>query len=568
MTTSFTRKLGSQAGVELRPVRDFTDGIVIDNADQCFGIAMRSTRGRIDKAFPVTRDTFLQKLGKPESLTSSPLNEAQIHVYEALKLGTYAAIVSRLVTSEAKNNQILALVDGTFGVEVEPVIEPKPAGTINNLFKLKHLDCFNDGLIVEYNIQSKKVDGAFVPSSDIFLQIKDPANLTVLSSFQGSLDPNAVDENGDSLWLPNVVSTNSLSVEVECDNVLVEVPIDHVAYGLDEKNQTKWAKSSVLIYFNEGGAAYVLADYDNAINRLRKTEHGFEYIATGGSTSSALIGLVDELAYEQNKSAKLDIPADKNIEAAIMYVEQLGLRNGQYWQLMYHPYECIDPLGLNGRISLGSSTYNIALCNQRNGYLNGLGFAPKQYVVAGKGDPQAGLNFTITRQGLKQLYNPSEYELSLLADAGIVPVIHKTYNAGSMLVFADQLTAHKSKMSDMRNASVVERFATMDKAVSAFATEIQHFPMEKALKSMYNFLAKYTSDMNASSWLKPVQKQAGMDELMRISGDESSHYRFGNNFYAFIVKRDGILPNERYHVEYAISYDGNARQVILSQSLV
>lgn len=101
MSSAFTRQLGCQSGVQLNPLRDLTDGFAPDNSDQVFCIAMRSTRGRTDKPFRVNRSNFQQKLGLGESLRSSALNEAHIHVFEALQKGAASAVVQRLITDMA-----------------------------------------------------------------------------------------------------------------------------------------------------------------------------------------------------------------------------------------------------------------------------------------------------------------------------------------------------------------------------------------------------------------------------------------------------------------------------------
>jgi hypothetical protein len=104
MAVSFLRQLGRQPGTQLNPLKDDTELQGIDNSDQNFGIIMRATRGRIDKPFALDRGNVIQKIGKGERINGTSaglLNEAYIHVYEAVNKGAAQAIIQRIVTSAA-----------------------------------------------------------------------------------------------------------------------------------------------------------------------------------------------------------------------------------------------------------------------------------------------------------------------------------------------------------------------------------------------------------------------------------------------------------------------------------
>lgn len=99
--SEFTRQLGAEAGVQLNPLRDDSEIATVDNYDQIFAIMMRATRGRIDKPFLVDRSNVKRKLGKGEQVRVSELNEAWVHVVEALNNGAYYAVVQRLTVASA-----------------------------------------------------------------------------------------------------------------------------------------------------------------------------------------------------------------------------------------------------------------------------------------------------------------------------------------------------------------------------------------------------------------------------------------------------------------------------------
>ena len=101
MSLTSVRQLGSEAGVQLNPLRDNSEIPTSGNGDQVFALMMRATRGRIDKPFKVDRGNVKRRLGNGEQIRVSALNEAWVHVVEALNNGAYEAVVQRLVTSAA-----------------------------------------------------------------------------------------------------------------------------------------------------------------------------------------------------------------------------------------------------------------------------------------------------------------------------------------------------------------------------------------------------------------------------------------------------------------------------------
>ena len=127
MTTAFVRQLGAESGVQLNPLRDNSEIPTQDNADQVFGIMMRATRGRIDKPFIVDRGNVKQKLGDGERVSVLALNEAWVHVNEALNNGAYQAVVQRLTTSASAISYAVAM-NGT-GAVLTAVLGTGPTAT-------------------------------------------------------------------------------------------------------------------------------------------------------------------------------------------------------------------------------------------------------------------------------------------------------------------------------------------------------------------------------------------------------------------------------------------------------
>lgn len=107
----FVRQLGAQPGVQLNPLKDTTDGVSLDDSDQVLAMVVRTTRGRIDRPFRVTRGTFLTKTGAPDTMRANALNEGRLQLSEALNNGALSAVVSRIVPAAAAKSYIAIDLD-------------------------------------------------------------------------------------------------------------------------------------------------------------------------------------------------------------------------------------------------------------------------------------------------------------------------------------------------------------------------------------------------------------------------------------------------------------------------
>lgn len=161
MAVAFVRQLGYESGVQLNPLRDNSEIPSSDNSDQVFGIIMRSTRGRIDRPFKVDRGNVFKKLGTGEQMRVNTLNEAWVHVVEALNNGAYECVVQRMSGKDAKIKYAVLSTEDILEKNEAPDPAPGPAKVIGHKIKfevldtlpdtpfivaIKHLDCFNDGI--------------------------------------------------------------------------------------------------------------------------------------------------------------------------------------------------------------------------------------------------------------------------------------------------------------------------------------------------------------------------------------------------------------------------------------
>lgn len=619
MTANFVRQLGAEVGVQLNPLRDESGIPSQDNSDQVFAIMMRATRGRIDKPFKVDRGNVSKKLGKGEQIRVSALNEAYVHVVEALNNGAYEAVIQRLATGAAiikwavvtattntpafatshtpavlvatvnagaitavtvtsggkdyagtetitvggpGNGAILTPVftngvitsvtvtNGGAGYATAPALTCLPTASVpvgTHLFAVKHLGCFNDGISIEFRADEKKSGGVAVANDRITFRVKDKDGVLIYE-FTGSLDPAAKNDFGSSAYLPDVVSafTDEIIVSVGVTGGSATVATTSDAYGYDTNGKEKWAKSSVLTCFTEGGTAYSTDDYVAARQKLQYTPFNYAYISAGGSQSPALLGQLVQLSFDTNRQMRFDVPGNLTPAAAIAFVEQLNLGSGQTPHLIHAfwaPFHSSDPSGINPNGYFGTATLNIAYSCLRNAQTNVHGFAPKNYPVAGK-------NWPVRRSSMIQMYTPSDQELNALAKAKINPVMYETFSGGGLLVFRDQLTSAPVGESLRKLISVADMSTDIDDAVVRICKDVIHLPMEVAIRRASRQITELFENAEASKWLIPSNEP----EM------EGSAWRFD-------LQPNVASPYDTLDVSYWLRYDGAVRRIYVTQTI-
>ena len=543
MAVSFVRQLGSESGVQLNPLRDNSEIPVGDNSDQVFGIAMRATRGRIDKAFKVHSGNVVKRLGKGESMRVTELNEAYVQVREALDNGAYEAVVARLSTADAALQYIVIKEAEAPDVGfVFSLSEDEPSGPF--VMAVRHLECFNDGIKVAFRADELREGGAHVANSVITLRLLDPDG-DKLYEFSGSLKRGALDDSGNSAYLPDIVAAQTDAVELLTGSV-EQVAVDSPAYGYDAEYREQWVTSSVQSYFNEGGTAYTTDDYLRARNQLFGSQFNFAYIASGGSQSPALLAQLGRLAFDSNRQLRFDVPGELLPDAAIAFVEQLNLganETARLIQAFWAPLKSSDPTGINGKDYFGTSALNIAKACGRNAQVNAKGFAPKNYPIAGREWP-------VNRQGIVQTYTPNNQELNALARAKINPVLYEVYSGGGRYVFRDSLTCAMVDSSLKKLIAVADMSTSIDEAGARFCKDGFQLPVKGGLKRMRGYLQSLFEGAQASDWIVPSDDPA-----------------MGGAAFRYSVQPNATRPYELMDVQYWLRYDGTTRQIHVTQTL-
>ena len=536
MGIAFTRQLGSEPGVQINPLKDRTTGGVLGTFDQTAAIVGRFTRGRIDKPFRVNRSTLKTLLGKPASISLSLLNEAYVHVYEALQRGAREVVVSRLSVPGAVVSWVnfASLATSTFAVSSTAPV----AGTLG----VKYLGCHNDGIIVRVHADTKLVTGSPAANDVVTVKILD-ADGVELFSVKGSLNSASVDEFGQSNFLPDV----SAALTSRLEWAIVGTPTiatTHDGYGKDASGVDKYATSAVMANFTEGGTGYVAADYDRSVEALRNGQQDFGYIMGGGTRAVLLITKLADLAFDTNRQFIFDVAGDLTASGAIAFVASLGFGTAgrdHYPQAYWAPLISLDPINGN-LVVLGVSGVQAGFRCARNAQTNNYGLAPKN-------QPIAGLNGALGRARVTQILTLTDQNLSDLADAKINPVIFQMFSSGSLFVFSDSLTCANTKLSYRKLIPVAEMSADLDERIARFGRECLQLPMEQGIQRMKDYLQKLFGYALASNWLV----DEGNPEIPP---------------FAFEVKRNAVQPADRMDVNYWLHYDGVVRQVFVQQTIV
>lgn len=548
MAVAHVRQVGHESGVQLNRSRDRSEMPTQSISDQVFGTVLRTKRGFIDRTFKVDRSNVRSKLGTPDPVRVSRLNEAYVHVHEALNKGAYEAVIARLVPASAK---IKWLVCSYTPPQAEPataeaftftVSDVEPEG--NFLFALKHNECFNDGIKVAIHCPDVREGGEYVASDIITIKMMDKDDVE-LYKFTGSLKSDSVDEFNVGNWLPDVIATQVKDAVVALATTSASIPASSACYGDDANGRAKWVTSAVLVCFDEGGTAYTAEDYANARQRLQYTPHNYNYISAAGSRAVALLGQLCQLSYDTNTQFRFSIPGELKPAEAVTFMEQVSATSQPEAHLIHAfwaPIRSACPAGINSDNYFGTETLNIAYACARNAQKNAKGFAPKNWPVAGK-------EFPLTRQRMEQTYTPSGPELSMLAKAKINVVCVEEYDTGSLFVFRDSLTCAPVDNSLKKLIAVADMACHTDDAVTRFAKSALQKPMKTAVKLMTDFLRAYFQGAQDSDWIVP-----------------SDDPEMGGAAAKFFVGPSEARPYEEMVVQYSVRYDGTNRVTSVTQT--
>ena len=567
----FERQIGEQSGIQLNPTVDRTDGVA-GFGDQTAAIVGSFSRGRIDKPFWVDGQTLRAKLGAAVSLNKSLLNEAYLHVFEALRNGAQQVLVSRLLRESVTNDYVVIQIDAAAGAlqteTGEPILDGAGdpitmgntgiittaasiasgfAGELAIAFKL--LDGINEGFTVRANFDAYDDVDAYDVTGLIFnpkslrltIEILDKTSGQVLYRAIGAVHPDSVDEFGQTRYIGDLASDVFVFYAGNLPNASYQEALEDSTMGVMADGTRLFIRKSVDP-FNHIDTAYTNTELDVACDALRYTNEDFGYIMGGGTQSVPLLTRLIALSYNTETLLAIDVPSDKNEEDAITWVNALNVDNfliSCYWT----PLKCDEPIN-GGKQSWGSSGAQIGLRCNRNARVNSIGFAPKNNPIAGK-------NWPLPRTGITQLRTPTANQLSNLAKAKINPVILDKFSDGSRYTFRDSLTMARTLISKRKLITTAEMSAHMNQIAVRIVKDYLQQGMTVAIARSRAQIERLCQNAEASGWLVP-----------------SRDPQFLGLTYTLELKPNDARPNDWMDVRFYVSFDGVARVAIIEQTII
>jgi hypothetical protein len=543
MQTPFVRQLGDQVGVQLNPVRDISGQGTLGDWDRTVALVGRFTRGPIDRAFRVDPYNVELSVGVSPSIAVSALAEGHSQMVEALRNGARGAVVSRLVPAAAVNSHAVFLSAATSTFTVSATA-PVAAFT----FGVQHLGCHNDGIQVWVHADELLVAGLPVSNNEVTVKVMD-ANGYELHRVKGSLDSTAVNEYGETYYLPDLSVRQNGGMLVWTVATGATIGTTHDGYGKDSTGADKWAKSGVKLTFAEGGTTYAGSDITAAVNRLRSSDLDFGYIISGGTSSVQMLTELEQLAYDTNRQLLFDVSGDLTPTAAVAFVDSLGfnqLGRDHYPQAYYAPLKSLDRR-TNSLLVWGTAGAQAGLRCAQNGRVNAYGLAPKHQPIAGINGALGRAQCEMTA-GWKALLN-KEAAKSELAAGHVNLVGFESFASGGSFAFLDVLTVARTKLAYRKLTSVAEMSSYIDEQVVRFGRECLRLSMTVGIGRMEAFLERFFGYAKATGWLVD-------DEANGVAA------------YAYTVTRSAVDPASQIHVNYWLRYDGVIRQIHVQQTIV
>lgn len=476
----------------------------------------------------------------PDSIVSLSFAGTGIGAMATATVNAAGEIASALITSGGTGYSAppAAYVPSAIQYRVE---DAEPVGGF--FVSLKHLECFNDGIKIEIHADVKRENGVLAPNDEISMVLRDHEGHTIFTA-SGSLNPDAKDDFGKSNYLGDIIARLAPDVLEAVFDTPSSIPVDSQAYGYDAAGRIKWAKSGVLVCFDEGGTAYLLEDYIRSRLQLTNTRFGYDYISATGSQSTALLTQLGMLSYNTNRQLRFSAPGWMTPEQAIIFVEQMNFPSSETAHLIHAfwcPVKSDDPLGVNPPGFFGTESLNIAYACRRNAVLDSNGLARKNYAIAGR-------QFPVNRTGLSQTITLDPGQESALANAKINPVVFSTFSGGQLCVFIDSLTQAPVVNSLRKLISVADMASAIDNLVVRIANDNLQLPMDDCIGRTTRDVRNLLERASASKWLIPSAELEG-------------------NSFALDIRPNAARPFDTMDVRYWCSYDRTTRVIMVQQTL-
>lgn len=528
--TIYKRQLiGQQSGVQVNMPRDTVERLLSELGNQSFSVVGQFTRGRIDKPFQVSSSKMQRYLGKPQSMRKNAANETYVQIFEAFANGAAAAVVSRVVSSNAVNKWIVVKKDPSTPIDVGETLD---TGSDNWLFAVKIADCINDGVYA--TIIQEDADGyeytVTIRERDADSLGKETGSGEQLYQFSGSLKVDALDDVGESYYIGDVAA--------KYYGDWVEIDVNENA--TPDKTTFKTAQSATVVNFVDGASPDASA-YQKAAIALGNTPLQYRYIM-GDSNNTALITTLLGVAQKYNRIMMQEISGSLTPNAAIAWKNTFNYnaQGGMHCLWIWSPIKRKDPTNASGVYQYGTVGQKIGYACARNSQTNGFGLAKMNQPIAGK-------DYYLSGESITQTYFPDDVELAELAKNHINPVLYAEYHDGSGFVWDDSLSgAKKNGISRLENAVEVSQWI-QDKC-GKYSRSLLQKPMTEAIRSMKRFLEDELQAMAASGWI-------------------TASTQLGGSPYSYSVAPSDRNPEDEMQVTVNIAIDGVVRRIFVSQNM-
>lgn len=535
------RLLGDQPGVQVNLPVDQTERMLPDAADQTFGTVGWFERGRIDRAFLVTPNKLKRTLGINRSLRQDQRFKTYLNIFDAFTNGAAAGVVVRLASSSAKTDFCIAAHSATASAVWTSGALPA-AGTGTWLVAVKVLDCINEGVYCEiWQSTDKGSDNAALVGLRIRERnrvadregvLQDTAYGAILYELEGSLNPAAVDENGNSNYLADIAGAvygDALEIHVNSANAAIA-------------DTDAFAGATIgagLSYYTDSGVL-TPADYQAAVTKLKNTSIRYRRLFIDSEVLALVQALIDA-APDINR--RLDIEAQgENPDAAITWKNQFNYpaQAGMYFDWIWTPQKRLDPTGVSGIAQFGS-------VGQHTGYWLGRNAVHNVYGMAALQQPIAGKFFYLSGAKFSQTYDPDDLEKANLAKAHINPALFNEYHDGAGVVWEDSLAGAK-KNGISKLSSVCDMSVWAQDYYGRFAKSLIQLPMNDAIRKMQRFCQRTGEEMQASDWLTASESLDG-------------------HSFNYVVQRNERYPDDKMDVILNFAFNGVARKIEFTQNM-
>lgn len=614
MATAFTRQLGYESGVQLNPLFDNSEIPSFGTPDQVFGIMMRATRGRIDKPFKVSRGTLRKNLGRGEKVSVTPLNEAYIHVAEAVNNGAYEAVVQRLITDQTVIRYAVAIQGSgaTFTVTV------------------------TTGAVTAIAVVT---GGTGYPDGELPVVITDDStgiNATATATVSGGIITGVVVDNGGTGYTTAtalVLDTISYSVSdneptgsfifslkhLDCFNDGIKLSVraeentvngvltensDIIVSVLDQYNVLLYkfrgslnpdavddygASSYLPTVVSRATETVILETGDVTAIQPNSVAYGYDEFEAARKSDSDILICFEEGGYAYSTQDYIDARSKLQYskhnfaylssggsESTAMLLQLATLAHDTNKQLRYD---------ISGRLSIDTAiSWNDSLnfgahvaSHLLHGFyfpvtsddptgVNGnihigvatlnIAYSCRRNAVknpkgfARKNYAVAGRSWGISRANLRQVITPTDKEFNALARAKINPCVYETYSGGGLFVFRDSLTNALVNSSLRKLISVTDMSTDIDSKIATASKDYLQLPMKETIKRLNEYLTTLFENAEISGWL--------------VKSDDPE---MEGRAWKFIVQANEVSPYDTIDISYWLRFDGVSRQIFLTQTL-